>query len=561
MVYQRAHKSSLRQTQSPVKSSLSTPRPFAVQTQQESSVEQRKSDVLQAKMDDFWAQRVERENPQPGSPDTPGRAIQTTGPAATVQPKQAMGQGTGLPDGLKAGVQNLSGYSMDDVKVRYNSDKPAQLNAHAYAQGTDIHVAAGQEQHLAHEAWHVVQQKQGRVKPTVQMKAGMGVNDDPALETEANVMAAKLGAPYPEPRARDGAGQTAQLRKDANRSSVIELTYPQAPSGTAPAQLLAIANVVVFNKGDGARVAAIRFAERVPTTVGDGQGDHGVAEVLIQESITALEGRSVYEFLKGLYDRALANLEGIEIARHTSQLGESSQINKAKLLHEIATLAGNLSKTPPENLQYLLSEVTTKYWRLLEKRDLTAFDRKEKRTTGGGQEKDGIQGLRRIKQRLHSSTGRDIDYTREDALADAIGYTPFLMDLIAHEFNNENLGTLTLRAAAHVADFFGIDDESFVEELADQLGYSFLSLKGQESDGYFGLKAEGSTSDLREEQEVREFATWEDARYARLWQGELIRITGHHPDISDRVFRVRENYDPSIYEHPPDVPPVDWINR
>ncbi len=40
---------------------------------------------------------------------------------------------TGLPDSLKSGIENLSGYSMDDVKVHYNSDKPAQLQAHAYA--------------------------------------------------------------------------------------------------------------------------------------------------------------------------------------------------------------------------------------------------------------------------------------------------------------------------------------------------------------------------------------------------------------------------------------------
>lgn len=95
---------------------------------------------------------------------------------------------TGLPDSLKSGIENLSGHSMDDVKVHYNSPKPAQLNAHAYAQGTDIHVAAGQEKHLPHEAWHVVQQKQGRVRPTMQMKSTVPVNDDPALEKEADVM-------------------------------------------------------------------------------------------------------------------------------------------------------------------------------------------------------------------------------------------------------------------------------------------------------------------------------------------------------------------------------------
>ncbi len=98
---------------------------------------------------------------------------------------------TGLPDNLKSGIENLSGHSLDDVKVHYNSDKPAQLNAHAYAQGTDIHLASGQEKHLPHEAWHVVQQKQGRVQPTTQLKEKVNINDDKDLEKEADVMGAK----------------------------------------------------------------------------------------------------------------------------------------------------------------------------------------------------------------------------------------------------------------------------------------------------------------------------------------------------------------------------------
>ena len=98
---------------------------------------------------------------------------------------------TGMPDQLKSGVENLSGMSMDHVKVHYNSPQPAQLNALAYAQGSDIHVGPGQEQHLPHEAWHVVQQAQGRVQPTTQMKEGTPVNNDPNLEHEADVMGAK----------------------------------------------------------------------------------------------------------------------------------------------------------------------------------------------------------------------------------------------------------------------------------------------------------------------------------------------------------------------------------
>jgi len=106
----------------------------------------------------------------------------------TVQKKE---NNTGLPDNLKSGIESLSGFSMDDVKVHRNSDKPAQLQAHAYAQGTDIHLGPGQEKHLPHEAWHVVQQKQGRVKPTMQMKGKVNVNDDDALEKEADVMGAR----------------------------------------------------------------------------------------------------------------------------------------------------------------------------------------------------------------------------------------------------------------------------------------------------------------------------------------------------------------------------------
>ncbi|MDH7974271.1 DUF4157 domain-containing protein [Sphingomonas sp. AR_OL41] len=102
---------------------------------------------------------------------------------------------TGLPNQLKAGVEALSGVSLDNVRVHRNSPKPAQLNAHAYAQGTDIHLAPGQERHLPHEAWHVVQQAQGRVAPTRQLRAAVAINDDAGLEHEADVMGARaLGA-------------------------------------------------------------------------------------------------------------------------------------------------------------------------------------------------------------------------------------------------------------------------------------------------------------------------------------------------------------------------------
>jgi len=99
-------------------------------------------------------------------------------------------QNTGMPDSLKEGLEQLSGFDLSAVRVHYNSTKPAQLNALAYAQGHDIEVAPGQERHLPHEGWHLIQQMQGRVQPTSQVKS-VSLNDDVALEREADLMGAK----------------------------------------------------------------------------------------------------------------------------------------------------------------------------------------------------------------------------------------------------------------------------------------------------------------------------------------------------------------------------------
>lgn len=109
---------------------------------------------------------------------------------ATQRAEAPRPNNTGMPDNLKAGIESLSGFSMDNVRVHYNSSKPATVQALAYTQGTDIHVAPGQEKCLPHEAWHVAQQMAGRVSPTTNIN-GMPVNDNAALEHEADVMGEK----------------------------------------------------------------------------------------------------------------------------------------------------------------------------------------------------------------------------------------------------------------------------------------------------------------------------------------------------------------------------------
>ncbi|MBI3712168.1 MAG: DUF4157 domain-containing protein [Burkholderiales bacterium] len=168
---------------------LNTDQHTTAQRQIEEEPTQKKADITQREKEEEPAQRAKLdEEPKQGK-------FATAQKMKEEEPTQKKSAGpinnTGLPNQLKAGIESMSGMSMDHVKVHYNSDKPAQLNAHAYAQGSDIHVAPGQEQHVPHEAWHVVQQAQGRVKPTMQMKMGVPVNDDAGLETEADVMGAK----------------------------------------------------------------------------------------------------------------------------------------------------------------------------------------------------------------------------------------------------------------------------------------------------------------------------------------------------------------------------------
>jgi hypothetical protein len=85
---------------------------------------------------------------------------------------------TSLPDTIKTGIENISGYSTDDVKVDYSFPGPARLNVPAFAQGTDIDLGPEQEKHLPHELGHEVSQQEGRVKPALQIKDKGNINDD-----------------------------------------------------------------------------------------------------------------------------------------------------------------------------------------------------------------------------------------------------------------------------------------------------------------------------------------------------------------------------------------------
>jgi uncharacterized protein DUF4157 len=95
-----------------------------------------------------------------------------------------------LPAQLRAGLESMSGHDLSGVQVHTNSALPASVGALAYTQGQNMYFAPSQEHHLPHESWHVVQQLDGRVKPTIDVN-GAAVNDDAKLENEADTMGRK----------------------------------------------------------------------------------------------------------------------------------------------------------------------------------------------------------------------------------------------------------------------------------------------------------------------------------------------------------------------------------
>jgi len=154
---------------------------------------------------------------------------------------------TGIPTQMKLNFEARSGLSFDDVRVHYNSDKPAQIGALAYTEGTQVHIGPGQERHLRHELGHVVQQKQGRVRPNSQIN-GQPVNSSAQLEQEADAwgksvvsvfdasqpaaqrkaMPAAQGRVIQRLGERDAVNETFPFRRGNRRGSIVGTNFDSA---------------------------------------------------------------------------------------------------------------------------------------------------------------------------------------------------------------------------------------------------------------------------------------------------------------------------------------------
>jgi len=110
-----------------------------------------------------------------------------------VHSEQAPSSSGRMPSLVQRKMESFFGEDFSDVNIHSDSYQSKELNAHAFTKGNAIHFAPGMynpesqegRELLGHELTHVVQQKEGRVQPTVQKK-GVNINDDEGLEKEAD---------------------------------------------------------------------------------------------------------------------------------------------------------------------------------------------------------------------------------------------------------------------------------------------------------------------------------------------------------------------------------------
>ena len=173
---------------------------------------------------------------------------------------------TGIPTQMKMDFEQRSGLSFDDVRVHYNSDKPARIGALAYTQIPEVHMGPGQERHLRHELGHVVQQKQGIVRPTTWIN-GLPVNNSPHLERLADTM-------------------------QDMKTSVHGTKLPQVPAvqcaGQVAVSLIPLKEVDSMYTLDDLIVDSVKVHGRFQTSLKNEsgnpvQGDHLVADILIKK--------------------------------------------------------------------------------------------------------------------------------------------------------------------------------------------------------------------------------------------------------------------------------------
>ena len=202
---------------------------------------------------------------------------------APDQAKKPTPNMTGIPTQMKLDFERRSGLSFDDVRVHYNSDKPAKIGALAYTRAPQVFIAPRQELQLKHELGHVVQQKQGLVQPTKYIK-GAAINDSTDMEKRANHI-------FSQPISH-------RAKTYSSQQSIIQCAIPQYSGLSVGASLIPTDKKDVKYSPDQLTVNSIYLSGRTSTGLhkkadqagssqsdsknSSTQGDHTISDAFIK---------------------------------------------------------------------------------------------------------------------------------------------------------------------------------------------------------------------------------------------------------------------------------------
>lgn len=442
---------------------------------------------------------------------------------------------TGLPDQLKAGIENLSGHSMDDVKVHYNSSKPAQLQAHAYAQGNQIHLSPGQEGHLPHEAWHVVQQKQGRVRPTTQLQEKVNINDDESLEKEADVMGAKAARTNPTPSSERGKMDSDSAETSGNvqrkKASSVSVTTEQkmSPQTSEVLQLFLARVRTKKNQETNERyISELKMEGRPPTSEKGGKGDHTVAEAAMEFMLEKLITGQTHNYVAANIVSILSHVEQESATSYKNEGGKMVKIDLGVLKQFIISYQTLVEKDgDSSDINEALETLIEAFVRLWNKTAGAAYNRSSGKTTGGSggiDEKDSKKQLHMLSEKIDQEGS-----SPENAMEVATQVVPLIDFMTGNITTIQELAKHAARAIELVIS--GVPEIEFDYE---QIGTTVAERLG----GKLGLnQAQESLLDLY----IMRILTVEPDLYEDLEQDLLEEISGKKKDDSNEIMDEKDD--------------------
>ncbi len=222
---------------------------------------------------------------------TPGHTPQVT-PNVAAKIQSLKGGGLPLSPNQRSFFESRMGQDFSGVRIHTDSkaaDTAQTIQAKAFTLGHDIVFNTGQYSHdnqegkklLAHELTHVVQQMQGRVRPTMQAK-GASINDDKELEREADVMGAKATDLKRSGPATKGSTQQGPL--SLQRKVEAKVTF-----STAQATTQAVADVALHKMHRLVNGVDAQFQPAVQDLYDAAVGSRDKKELTALERLTLLD--------------------------------------------------------------------------------------------------------------------------------------------------------------------------------------------------------------------------------------------------------------------------------